>query len=107
MKRLAFLASLFGFGVAAKAQHPVGVDEPNTSKPADSKFLWPWVIRKPENNQCPVCGTMAEPYRTLTEVCNKRTATAWFPEWPTCVELGDPRLTRCSRCNAAFFQDAQ
>ena len=61
------------------------------------------------NNQCPVCGTMAKPYK-VTPQCEKShmkpgggntvrvICDAYYP-------LG-VALIRCERCNAAFYQDA-
>ncbi len=56
---------------------------------------------KPVNNECPVCGTIAEPIKKL----------------PKCASLMDDvrncdlfdhvvNCTRCKNCNAAFWQDA-
>jgi hypothetical protein len=44
----------------------------------------------PLNNQCPVCGTMAEPYHPLSGTLHSGSVP-----------------TRCKRCNCAFWQDAE
>ena len=48
---------------------------------------------KPLNNQCPVCGKMADPYDSYARVPGQD------------IKLAS-RITRCSHCNAAFWQDA-
>jgi hypothetical protein len=76
----------------------------------------------PLNNQCPVCGTMAEPYHP-TELkrvfipCPKtalyfdKTGSGLCEDWKLFpVEgsvAGMQRLNRCKRCNCAFWQDAE
>jgi hypothetical protein len=74
----------------------------------------------PEPNECPVCGTIADPYVRQTEVLAYKN----FPCTPVpsdgtnalavcrtpseTVRVGPmERVTRCKRCNAAFWQDAK
>lgn len=59
-----------------------------------------WVYGKARNNECPSCGTMAAPYSNPDK------------GGMACVGLngdmpcGPPSIiTRCNRCNAAFWQD--
>lgn len=55
-------------------------------------------FRKPLNNQCPVCGEMAEPFRRE----GGKIVSGWIGK------LGETiNLTRCKRCNAAFWQDVE
>lgn len=79
MKRWNFIAAMFGAGAVAKAQ------QWKECVPATT-VLAPSICSdktKPAmNNQCPVCGAMAEAL----------TRDSWS-------------LTRCRRCNAAFFRD--
>ena len=68
-----------------------------------------WLFRRPLPNQCPVCGTMAEPYKgepvTYVIKCTHGLS-------PTCTFepvyiASDPRIVRCAHCNAAFWQDSE
>ena len=102
MKRLTFLASMISLEVP-KAQVPFGASRSCTG-PA-------WPERKPVNNQCPVCGTMAEAYKrrrgTLMVPCDPPAPEGSFI---ACAAPGEPygakvNLVRCNRCNAAFWQD--
>lgn len=79
---------------------------------------------KPANNECPVCGTMAEEYtRQMQEDVgqdidyeaekkwdaeNPGKTKAWMFVRPARKYPVGPRerLTRCKHCNAAFWQDA-
>jgi hypothetical protein len=64
-------------------------------------------VAKPLNNQCPICGEMAEPYKPDTRFCGDyssgqpRSAMGLSGCEPTMT------ITRCKRCNAAFWQDAE
>ena len=122
MKRSAFLASLLGVLGIGQAQqwredepertlNCMGWDkEGNITRAACGHSG----THKPAlNNQCPVCGTMAKPYR------GKRAySEPWceggpqqFP--PTkemlaqCEDLPRQRITRCLRCSAAFWQNSE
>jgi hypothetical protein len=67
------------------------------------------------NNQCPVCGTMAEPFETKRIIWSYIVKPCVPPEKDShiaCTEANygpDPgaNLIRCKRCNAAFWQDWQ
>ena len=50
----------------------------------------------PLNRQCPVCGTMAEAYKVDMFYCDGEEC---FPP--------KARITRCARCNNAFWIDAE
>lgn len=65
----------------------------------------------PANGECPVCGTMAPPNRSIRfcggpkdkkESWPGNTLTACFPEDPSYISL-----IRCSQCNVAFYQDGE
>jgi hypothetical protein len=117
MNRIAFLSTLFGFAAVAKAQHPLGVEDVPTGGMSQGFMFkgWPWSDKSPVNNQCPLCGTMAEEY-------HRPTAAGWLNNChhesgdPADVVTCDPvkdvpygeleRVTRCKRCNNAFFQEA-
>ena len=110
MKRLSFLASLFGFAAVAKAQHPVAA--PKEAANSLTRLSWPWEDTKPLNNQCPVCGTMAKEYHQPTlpihNNCHSVRDDATITECDTLdVKYGQIDLiTRCKRCNNAFYQEA-
>ena len=109
MKRSAFLVLIFGFLGVSRAQQEEGIGI--TYNPPQ------WTIplgngHKPHNNQCPVCGTMAKPYsgkRAYTEPWCIGSGHQFPPTKEMMAECEDPprqRITRCLRCNAAFWQDA-
>lgn len=56
---------------------------------------WASDEQKPLNNQCPVCGTMAEPYYAMRGFYNY------------VASEGDPVMTSCKRCNALFVRFAE
>jgi len=96
-RRSSFLAGIFGaLGLPTLAQEQSKYLQTTTS--FEQVYSPPqWAIpldknaRSPKNNQCPVCGTMADPYVR-----------------PSGTSLGITfNLIRCKRCNAAFFQDAE
>ena len=114
MKRSAFLASFLGVLGISQAQQWKGG---NASGTPDSAMLPDGSVMLPNgtvvsrhfkpgkalNNQCPVCGTMAKPYRAAT---GGMTLTGTVRIDPP----GDmPRLNlaRCLRCSAAFWQDSE
>lgn len=72
MTRFRFLAGVFGLGIA-KAQ---------TSEYGR--------IVEYRNGMCPVCGTMAEPWRPKID-----------------GDIHMPRLVRCAKCSCAFYQDRE
>jgi len=65
------------------------------------------------NNQCPVCGTMAEPYHRPTGgVHIVPCGPGVIGSNVVCAEPGEPYgpteiIVRCKHCNAAFWQDAE
>ena len=64
---------------------------------------------KPANGQCPVCGTMAEPYKGEPVSYTINCTTGFSPTCtfePIYIESG-PRITRCAKCNAAFWQESE
>lgn len=92
MKRFSFLTAITGIGVI-RAQT---CDMP--------RKLTGCLLR---NGECPVCGTMAEPYKRPTGIhaadCGPNSLMACFSDGP----YGPTeRITRCRRCNAAFWQDS-
>jgi hypothetical protein len=58
------------------------------------------------NGECPVCGTMAEPYRPSYRLKDCKPAGG---NMLACNQepLPEERIIRCHRCNAAFWQDAE
>ena len=68
-----------------------------------------WIYRKPLNNQCPVCGTMAPKYGRET-FGGGTTCTTGVP--PVCTQTygsmsPGSRTVSCSHCRARFDQDAE
>lgn len=107
MRRLQFLAGLFGFTAAAKAQVKYAC-----KTPTECNLVY-------EPNTCPVCGEVADKYVRLTEAeaygsdaclteSDGRTALAICraPDTKKLVGLME-RIVRCKNCNNAFFQDAE
>jgi hypothetical protein len=111
MKRRSMFAALAAFlGGQAQGQEPIGVG-------CGSPHPFLGCVEKPKPNQCPVCGTMAEPYVRPTESEYFDTDTCIAdqgnPSFAVCRQPSkmrrvgpDERVTRCKRCNAAFWQDA-
>ena len=105
------LAGFVGLGAAAKGQDSIlktGGIPPMFCEPSSRCLGWRDAVdRKGVNNQCPVCGTMAEPYKPDTRFCGD-----YFSGQPQAT-LGLPgcepkmSITRCKRCNCAFWQDAE
>ena len=127
MNRWKFIAMLFGGGALAKGQEayqsiggylqqprldPVGPQEFSCGgNPCHAGHGGPeWNGGKAKPNQCPACGAMAKPWRVEHE---KTLSSGWMGAlaWGPGVKrerLEDAaNLTRCSRCNAAFWQDAE
>jgi hypothetical protein len=114
MKRWQFIATLFGCGAAAKAQvlHTGCIKEgPNgfTDIPCPVGHGGPsWQAGNgPINNECPVCGTMAEPFigRFWTKNC-RPVNDGWEV---SCDQdfIPEERTVRCKRCNVLFEQDSE
>lgn len=65
-----------------------------------------WKTGKAINNQCPVCGTMAEPY-VYRDAGHLITCDHPRPGLTCVAPLRiASRTVRCERCNARFDQDA-
>jgi uncharacterized protein with PIN domain len=104
MKRCQFLLAFLGFGAAVRGQEaPIKAeclattsDRKRLIGPCASNFLFKG--RVAQNNQCPVCGTMAEPYTHFRSIQNATPEHAAYGE--------SAHLTRCWTCNAAFWQDS-
>jgi hypothetical protein len=104
MKRFSFLATLFGFGALAKAQRPLGADFERGGQvggpfggPNVPGTEFAWSRHPPDNNQCPVCGTMAKPLHYRNGLIFQSNIGASL----------EPGLIRCFRCNNAFWQDPE
>ena len=112
------IASIFGFGALAKAQSAVGVggygQQPKMYTEQEA-FPHGHEEYKPLPNQCPIptCRTMAKPYVRPTwdilKNCKPVDGSNYVVSCdPTSTPYGDMQLlTRCSRCNNAFFVDAE
>ena len=68
-----------------------------------------WQGGKALNNQCPVCGKMAPPAKKKKEGTYVCSVVVNAKEGGETGEFECPIgvLARCSRCNAAFWQDAE
>ena len=96
MKRLSFLASIFGLAVARAQQCfvpiingvcPVPVyPQYNTTGTQPIVTIPMWQERRPKNGQCPVCGTFAQAFKS-------EDVKSW--------------MVRCNRCSNGFWQDAE
>lgn len=107
MNRKSFLAWLFA---------PIAAAQVKQSETIVTSGFIDRINDKPLNNQCPVCGEMAAPYKA-ERICEQ----AKYARVPgesdyvveiTCEKYGaplalPPRIARCARCNAAFWQDAE
>lgn len=108
MKRLSFIATLCGARAAAqvvtsRGEACIGVPPPRTHLGQP--------VCKPKNGECPVCGTMADPF-TAIRVSRMKQCDPPRMDGLICVEPGDAmesttRLKRCRTCNAAFWQDEE
>jgi predicted Ser/Thr protein kinase len=108
MKRFQFFAALLGavgIGKAQQARWSVACIDGTNVRRCD-----------PENNQCPVCGAWAEPFHLMPQYSMTSTAVRLQDRDIILLSEGMPddkqpkmpsRLTRCKRCNAAFWQDAE
>lgn len=104
MNRRTIFAGLAA-AVGLKAQH-------STFKGEDCPSCVPPLPALGRPNTCPVCGERAEVYRrpTVEQYVNFRPSgdgiSAYFDTEQ--VPYGPmERITRCKRCNAAFWQDAE
>lgn len=129
MKRFSFILSMLGIGAAAKAQTKgTVVHDPYDALPnvKSLSFESPKLFMEgreikwlgenhPLNNQCPVCGTMAKPYFRLLNYyagmknCKPDSKSSVFSLCDAPTERIGPmeQITRCLRCNNAFWQDAE
>lgn len=108
MKRLTFLAGLFGVGAFAgktkpKADHSqppyLTLPEEFTGRACMTNAAW-CLDGKAQNNQCPVCGAMAPPWRPPNStMCESQL------EIGVCAMM--LHLTMCTHCRAAFWQAAE
>jgi len=116
MTRNKFFASVFGALGVARAQQ---WKECTSGTPGTTSYVTPnpdmrcWAqYKKAEpalNNQCPVCGTMAEPlkkYKLGVKNC-KPVGDGYTLSCEDIWATPDPQVVRCKLCNAAFWQDAQ
>jgi len=118
MKRLPFLAALFGGG-AAKAQ--LRTPEPGLGCEVNERYAWDKetqslkCARRYANNECPVCGTMAEPWSRPIHRKGEMMPTICEPHCLSMIQYYDKdtpygpteRITRCRTCNLAFWHDAE
>lgn len=93
MKRRGIIATLFGLAGVARAQQATGelFDRTGTAPLNDhacNAVPGEQCKPKPKNNECPVCGTMAEPYKQ-------------GPYMPNSQRID------CAYCNATFKQFAE
>ncbi len=116
MKRSKFIAAIFGaFGVARAQQTGSRLPETTTGNhlSVTTCAIPPqWNDRCPAilNNQCPVCGTMAEPLPKLQKIAVGNCKATADPGVVACEDIFEnpySSLTRCKRCNAAFWQDSE
>jgi hypothetical protein len=103
MKRLAFLASLFGFGAAAQ-------------KLADPQNQWNSIAwrrgGKPLNGQCPTCGTMSAAPDPKVAVRMGLIVGQVVPSGLAGIPADDQRkiyasddfIMRCHTCNSCFWR---
>lgn len=116
MTRKSFFAAIAGFlGVAEAQQHPL-TDSTGSNQSQQifdtavySPPQWKFPLERwanPKNNQCPVCGTMADAYKPDTRFCGDYLGgqPATGMGLMGCEPMAS--ITRCKRCNAAFWQDA-
>ena len=106
-----WLTLISGLGIA-RAQEPefTGRVESSATPPSlPAPTGIGWRNGTALNNQCPVCGTMAEPY--VMENVGHLVPCAHPKPGQTCVapargKVPEARTVRCQRCNARFDQDA-
>jgi hypothetical protein len=128
MNRRSLFSWLLGFCGVASAQDLVQwtpqwreqwpeLHTARTHPPGSNRRRQEWKILlgenagKPKNNQCPVCGMMAEPFKPIPPLFCGDTLIM-LPGGHNLGSGCDSSLltqncTRCKRCNAAFWQDAE
>jgi len=122
MKRFSFLAVLFGFCAAAQDHRWSFQTDQNgnietrlvsgPARPRLARGKLRWFSGAPLNNQCPICGTMAEPYRPQpSRYCADSAVMQLDGTLVSGCEfeakMSGRNLARCRHCNAAFWQDAE
>ena len=109
MTRARFFAALAGLAGVAKAQQwRQCVPDAETLRRNDT-FACSNKMKSALNNQCPVCGEMAEPLKPHKMGVTQCKPVPGTENALTCEPLmqdpDSPQLTRCKRCNAAFWRD--
>lgn len=116
MKRSAFIGSLLGVVGIGRAQQ---WKQCTTGLTGTTGYITPIRCMEPHehqepplNNQCPVCGAMAEPRSfweggMRTKQCNPPSADPYIVCADQTYYDPGPAITRCKHCNAAFWQDAE
>ena len=99
MKRRNLFAAMFGIGAASAQQWK----ECAPSK--ESRFICSDETKPALNGQCPACGTMAEPFKAYIPQAGISFGNSG--DYLRAIWYKEPRITRCIRCNAAFWQDAE
>lgn len=97
MTRFKFFAAVLGAAGLARAQQSGTILKQGALK-GQPLFEPEWKHGTKRNGQCPTCGTEAPP---------------WYNP-PSCFGTNGPmpcgpneKVVRCSRCSAAFWQDAE
>jgi hypothetical protein len=63
---------------------------------------------KPKNNECPVCGTLADKYQARQGLGDCRGSGNGVGDVAcAAVYIYGERVVRCTFCNCAFFQDGE
>lgn len=115
MTRFRFILAAMGFGAIAKGQE-MGIERHRALRAPipdpDSEDDRKWKNGKPLNNQCPVCGTMAEAFHAendCLEYAGPPVQTGDVLSLTCSKRSTHPanRMLRCSRCNNCFWQDAE
>jgi|ERR1700722_19469228 len=116
--RWQFILSLFGVGTLSAQQRYKMYHDPEWKRcevdpgkmGATADINWGCEghhdMKRARNRECPVCATMADPVKKQWI----QDGTAPVPGTDLMRTFGhyaeSEHLTRCARCNAAFFQDA-
>ena len=109
MKRSVFIAGIFGIARVSAQQWKDCVREKDNANLCSAK-------NKPAlKDQCPVCGTVADPYRVKQTIHSFNTRRCDSPKLdpfivcttPNYGPVPDPIVIRCKTCNAAFWQDPE